>query len=219
MSRFERVARFCRQIYVSQGSVSTNCCYSRASVFGTPDKIPARFLHSTCPLAKTDDRKAMMASLPKKDEGTQGHRSVDIDSVHVTGSLFPDIDTPNMLFDGVRFADLPICHVRCSMNNTIIQITDAKGAPLSLMKSGGTEGYKNARKGTTVAAQAAAMSISSAARSRSIDTVRVVVRGLGPGRLASVQGLQMGGLNIVSITDRTFAPHKLYQRPRKAKRL
>lgn len=86
------------------------------------------------------------------------------------------------------------------------------------MKSGGTEGYKNARKGTTVAAQAAALSFSTVAQMKAIRNVRVVVKGLGPGRLASLKGLQMGGLNVVSITDRTPAPEKC-PRPRKAKRL
>lgn len=92
-----------------------------------------------------------------------------------------------------------------------------QGRPLA-MKSGGTEGYKNARKGTTVAAQAAALSFSTVAQMKAIRNVRVVVKGLGPGRLASLKGLQMGGLNVVSITDRTPAPEKC-PRPRKAKRL
>ncbi|KAM7285867.1 28S ribosomal protein S11, mitochondrial [Ixodes scapularis] len=159
----------------------------------------------------------MMASLPKKDEGTQGDKSADIDASHLTRSMFPDEDTPNLLFDGVRFQDLPICHIKCSLNNTILALTDRTGKPVA-MKSGGTEGYKNARKGTTVAAQAAALSFSSVAELRAIKNIRVIVKGLGPGRLASIKGLQMGGLNVVSITDRTPAPEKC-PRPRKAKRL
>lgn len=53
---------------------------------------------------------------------------------------------------------------------------------------------------------------------RGIKTVRVRVQGLGPGRLASVKGLQMGGLDIVSVTDFTHVSWNP-PRPRKARRL
>lgn len=53
---------------------------------------------------------------------------------------------------------------------------------------------------------------------RGYKTVRVTVRGLGPGRMSAIKGLQMGGLNIVSITDTT--PVSWYPpRPRKQKKL
>lgn len=48
--------------------------------------------------------------------------------------------------------------------------------------------------------------------------MRVKIQGLGPGRMSSVKGLQMGGIKIVSITDATpisFNP----PRPKKARRL
>lgn len=44
------------------------------------------------------------------------------------------------------------------------------------------------------------------------------MRGLGPGRSSSIKGLQMSGLNVVSITDATRVsdnPH----RARKARRV
>lgn len=53
---------------------------------------------------------------------------------------------------------------------------------------------------------------------KGLHTVRVVVRGLGPGRASSVKGLQMGGLNIVSITDATRVSDNP-PRPRKARRV
>lgn len=74
------------------------------------------------------------------------------------------------------------------------------------------------RLGTTVAAQAAATALAYKAISYSMVDARLILKGLGPGRLASVKGLQMAGLNIVSITDRT--PSSTHPpRPRKAKRL
>lgn len=41
--------------------------------------------------------------------------------------MFPDENTPDLLFDGVRFADLPIIHASFSKNNTLLTLTDAKG--------------------------------------------------------------------------------------------
>lgn len=41
--------------------------------------------------------------------------------------LFPDENLPNRLFNGVRYADLPICHIKASPNNTIINLTNADG--------------------------------------------------------------------------------------------
>jgi len=41
--------------------------------------------------------------------------------------IFPDEDTPNRLFDGIRFADLPICNIKATPNNTIMTLTSASG--------------------------------------------------------------------------------------------
>lgn len=41
--------------------------------------------------------------------------------------MFPDINTPNMLFGGVKFSDVPICHIKSSRNNTILQVTKPNG--------------------------------------------------------------------------------------------
>jgi len=41
--------------------------------------------------------------------------------------VFPDENLPNRLFGGIRFADLPICHIKASPNNTIMALTNAAG--------------------------------------------------------------------------------------------
>ncbi|CAG2056811.1 unnamed protein product [Timema podura] len=116
--------------------------------------------------------------------------------------MFPDERTPTTLFDGIPFQDMPICNIRVSPNNTIFTLSDAKGT-IKMLRSCGIEGFKNARKGTNIAAQATAISISTKALERGYKTVRVRIRGLGPGRMSAIKGLQMGGLNIISITDST----------------
>ncbi|XP_053970033.1 30S ribosomal protein S11 [Anastrepha obliqua] len=160
-------------------------------------------IHTTIALLKVEDRKGMMASLPDKDEGTAGEKSIDIDTlIHKKEKFFPDDQTSQQLFNGIPFAELPVCNIRVSPNNTIISVTDSKGVP-RLIRSCGIEGFKNTRKGTNIAAQATAITISEKAVELGWKTVRVKVRGLGPGRMSAIKGLQMGGLNIVSITDAT----------------
>lgn len=114
-------------------------------------------------------------------------------------------------------------------------MTNAKGNP-QINRSCGMEGFKNTRKGTNIAAQATAITISGKILERGIKAVRVAVRGLGPGRMvnnlfhinflqnkmylfqSAIKGLQMGGLNIVSITDTTPVSWNP-PRPRKQKKL
>lgn len=152
-----------------------------------------------------------------------------------TGNIYPDENTPTTLFNGIPFNEIPIVNIKVSPNNTIMNITDAKGAT-QIYRSCGIEGFKNARKGTNIAAQATAISLSTKILDRGIKLVRVTVRGLGPGRMvriliphsftrlsnfslqSAIKGLQMGGLNIVSITDTTPVSWNP-PRPRKAKRL
>uniref|UniRef100_A0A2M4AN78 Putative mitochondrial ribosomal protein s11 n=1 Tax=Anopheles triannulatus TaxID=58253 RepID=A0A2M4AN78_9DIPT len=194
-------------------------CYllaSRHSTFVVSNAV--RAFHRSVALCKVEDRKAMLASLPSKDEGTVGERSIDIDSmIDKKVNIFPDATTPSALFNGVPFNEIPICHIRVSPNNTIISITDAKGVP-QFIRSCGIEGFKNTRKGTNIAAQATAISISSKAIERGYKTVRVTVRGLGPGRMSAIKGLEMAGLNIISITDTTPVSWNP-PRPRKQRKL
>lgn len=72
--------------------------------------------------------------------------------------MFPDEDTPNKLFNGVPFKDIPVCNIKVSPNNTIISVCDAAGVP-KIIRSCGIEGFKNTRKGTNIAAQATAISL------------------------------------------------------------
>ncbi|XP_063827541.1 small ribosomal subunit protein uS11 [Ostrinia nubilalis] len=156
--------------------------------------------------------------IPQDDEGVQGEKLIDLDSVlKAKQSLFPTAESDDLLFDGTPYKQLPICNIRVSHNNTIFTLTDSNGA-VKVLKSCGMEGFKNTKKGTNIAAQTTAISIATKAISRGIKTVRVKVRGLGPGRLAAVKGLQMGGLDIVSVTDSTPVSWNP-PRPRKARRL
>ncbi|KAG8223003.1 hypothetical protein J437_LFUL000711 [Ladona fulva] len=174
--------------------------------------------HTSLPRSKVEGRKEMLASTPTKDEGTEGEKLIVVDSMlKRRDDVFPDEDTPSKLFDGIPFSELPVCNIRASPNNTILSISNSKGE-VKMLRSCGMEGFKNTRKGTNIAAQATAISLSSLAVSQGYKTVRVKVQGLGPGRMSAIKGLQMGGLNIISITDNTRVSWNP-PRPRKQKTL
>lgn len=131
--------------------------------------------------------------------------------------LFPDENTPNWIFKGIPYKELPIVNINATPNNTHMNLTDHKGKLLAL-HTAGMEGFKNTRKGTNVAAQQAAVTFSEAIRNKSISLVRVRVQGIGAGRMAALKGLQTGGIEIVSITDSTRVSWNP-RRPRKPRRI
>ncbi|XP_065580920.1 small ribosomal subunit protein uS11m-like [Artemia franciscana] len=188
--------------------------------FALPDSNRRHF-STSCSRWKVnrEDRKVMLASMPKEDQGTEGERGFYLDStVYGASDLFPDPDLPDRHFQGIRFAEIPVCHVKTTPNNTIISITDSEGR-IYFKRSCGMEGFKNTRKGTNVAAQATGISTALKAIEIGVKQVRVKISGLGPGRMSSVKGLTMGGLNIVSVTDDTWINWTNNPRPKKRRRL
>ncbi|XP_067932632.1 uncharacterized protein [Watersipora subatra] len=135
------------------------------------------------------------------DEGLEdgstlpGHR--------IKGILVPSAETLTTLVGGQIYERLPIAHVHASYNNTIIVITDYTGSTFISRSSCGTEGFKNAKQKTPVAAHTAALAAGKKAASQGVTHVRVRLKGRGQGRLASCKGFEEAGLNIVSLSDAT----------------
>lgn len=73
--------------------------------------------------------------------------------------MFPDATSHLRIFDGIPYEQLPVINIKATKNNTIFNLVNAKGKTLSI-RSCGVEGFKHARKGTNVAAQATAISFS-----------------------------------------------------------
>ncbi len=106
-------------------------------------------------------------------------------------------------------------HIHASFNNTIITVTDLAGNTLCWASSG-SSGFKGSRKSTPFAAQLAAQSAASTARSDfNVREVDVFVKGPGPGRESSVRSVQAAGLQVLSITDITPLPHNGCRPPKK----
>lgn len=133
--------------------------------------------------------------------------------------LFPPFpgEESSLTWDSKKFEELPIAHIKATYNNTHIHVTDCLGQYM-IRTSCGSEGFKNVKKSTPIAAQTAGISAAAKARAKGVTYVRVLVKGLGPGRLSAIKGLTMGGLEVVSITDNTPVPHNGC-RPRKARRM
>ena len=99
-----------------------------------------------------------------------------------------------------------IAHVQASFNNTIVSITDLRGAVLG-WSSAGKMGFKGSRKSTAYAAQMVAQDACRQAMGHGLKEVEVRVKGPGAGRESAVRAMQAIGLEISLIKDVTPVPH------------
>ena len=99
-----------------------------------------------------------------------------------------------------------IAHVQASFNNTIVSITDLRGAVIG-WSSAGKCGFKGSRKSTAYAAQMVAQDACRQAMGHGLKEVEVRVKGPGSGRESSVRAMQAIGLDISVIRDVTPIPH------------
>jgi small subunit ribosomal protein S11 len=99
-----------------------------------------------------------------------------------------------------------IAHVLATFNNTIVSITDARGAVLG-WSSAGKCGFKGSRKSTAYAAQVVAQDACKQAMGHGVREVEVRVKGPGSGRESAVRAMQAIGLEITVIRDVTPVPH------------
>ncbi|XXS36644.1 MAG: 30S ribosomal protein S11 [Candidatus Nasuia deltocephalinicola] len=99
-----------------------------------------------------------------------------------------------------------IFHVFSTFNNTIITLTDYSGNTIS-WSSSSNAGYKNAKKSTFYAAQAAAEKVGKKAFKLGYKNARIYIKGIGVGRDFSIRGIYNSGINILSVSDVTSVPH------------
>ncbi len=99
-----------------------------------------------------------------------------------------------------------VAYVNVSYNNTLVCITDPKGEVIA-WSSSGKLGFKGTKKSTPYAANLVAKDCVEKSKKFNLANIRVVVKGIGPGREAAVRGLAGSGLNITSIMDSTPIAH------------
>ncbi|MGH8103223.1 MAG: 30S ribosomal protein S11 [bacterium] len=107
--------------------------------------------------------------------------------------------------------------IHSTFNNTIVSLSDRDGMVLA-WSSGGSVGFKGAKKGTPFAAQQATeVVVKRALDEFGVKTVEVKTKGPGSGRDPSIRTIQSAGFKVVSIEDVTPLPHNGC-RPPKQKR-
>jgi small subunit ribosomal protein S11 len=110
-----------------------------------------------------------------------------------------------------------VANVLASFNNTIVSITDQKGAVIA-WSSAGKCNFRGSRKSTAYAAQVVAQDAARNAMAHGLKDIQIRVSGPGLGRDSAIRALQAIGLEITSIIDVTPIPHNGC-RPRKRRRV
>ena len=105
-------------------------------------------------------------------------------------------------------------HIKSTLDNTIVSITDSTGAVISWSSSGDV-GYKGSRKSTPFAAQLAAESAARKAQEHGLKKVDVFVKGPGSGKDTAIRSLAAAGLEVGSITDVTPQAHNGCRPPKR----
>jgi len=115
---------------------------------------------------------------------------------------------------GRRVVPEGVAHIHATFNNTIITITDSRGAVVA-WSSAGSVGFKGSRKGTPFAAQLAAEACARKAAESGMRSVVVQVKGPGGGRESAIRALQAAGLGVTTIKDVTPIPHNGCRPPKR----
>ncbi len=110
-----------------------------------------------------------------------------------------------------------IAYIKATFNNTMVSITDVKGAVIAWCSAGRT-GMKGSRKSTAFAAALVGQDVARQAVGRGMHELEVRVQGAGAGRESAIRALQAAGLNVTVIKDVTPIPHNGC-RPRKRRRV
>jgi small subunit ribosomal protein S11 len=100
-----------------------------------------------------------------------------------------------------------IIYIKTTFGNTLVTVTTRSGDKL-LQKSGGTSGFKGARRATPYAAQLTAEAAATEAVDR-FNMKRVILNicGAGPGRESAIRAINTKGLEIEKLIDTTPNPH------------
>ncbi len=116
---------------------------------------------------------------------------------------------------GGRHVPVGIVYIRASFNNTIVTITDPRGAVVA-WSSAGRCGFKGSRKSTAYAATVVAQEAARAAMANvGMREVEICVQGPGAGRESAIRAVQAAGLMVTAIRDVTPIPHNGCRPPKR----
>lgn len=105
-------------------------------------------------------------------------------------------------------------YITSTKNNTLITLTSAPGKT-HFWASAGSVGFKNSRKSTSYAAQAAAETVAAKALNLGFSSFTIYLKGLGYGKDSCVRVFSKAGLLITQIIETTPVVHNGCRPPRK----
>ncbi len=116
-----------------------------------------------------------------------------------------------------RQAEKGRVYITATYNNTLVTITDEKGSPI-VNGSCGMNGFSGTRKSTPYAATVTVQNaLQKAMDDHSFKEAAVYIKGIGPGRTASLKAIRAAGINISKILDVTPIPHNGVRPPKQKK--
>ena len=108
-------------------------------------------------------------------------------------------------------------YIAATFNNTLITITDTTGSPV-VMGSCGMNGFSGTRKSTPYAATVTVQNtLKKAIDTYGLRSAQVYVKGIGPGREASLRAIKSLGLEVGKVLDITPVPHNGVRPPKQRK--
>ncbi len=105
-------------------------------------------------------------------------------------------------------------HIHASFNNTIVTVTDEQGNAIAACSAGALK-FRGSRKSTPYAAQMAAEEAARRAMEHGLRSVKVFVKGPGPGRESAIRAMEVVGLAVTEITDVSPIPHNGCRPPKR----
>lgn len=160
---------------------------------------PAASTEAAAPAAEKKPKAAKKSKEKKAEEAAP--------AAPVSFNLDDPIEPPKIVkAKGSKNITQGIAHVQATFNNTIVSVTDLRGAVLG-WSSAGKMGFKGSRKSTAYAAQMVAQDACRQAMGHGLKEVEVRVKGPGSGRESAVRAMQAIGLEISVIQDVTPVPH------------
>jgi small subunit ribosomal protein S11 len=174
----------------------------------TAPAAPAAIAEAPAATAETPAKKAPKPkAAPKAKKAAGAEKATTAAPSPVSISLDDTIEPIKIVkAKGSKNVIQGIAHVQASFNNTIISITDLRGAIIG-WSSAGKCGFKGSRKSTAYAAQMAAQDACRQAMGHGLKEVEVRVKGPGSGRESAVRAMQAIGLDVTVIRDVTPIPH------------
>jgi small subunit ribosomal protein S11 len=161
---------------------------------------PAETAPAAPAAAKAEKPKAAKKTKEKKTEEAAP-------AAPVSFNLDDPIEPPKIVkAKGSKNITQGIAHVQATFNNTIVSVTDLRGAVLG-WSTAGKMGFKGSRKSTAYAAQLVAQDACRQAMGHGLKEVEVRIKGPGSGRESAVRAMQAIGLEITLIQDVTPVPH------------